>query len=149
MILNRQALLDAAPIEGMISDKRYHKGFSYGLDECGYSIRIKQSVWMFYGRRFVLASSIERFDLPDYLMGRVLNKSTWARLGVDASMTTNVEPGWKGHLTIELRYARKRPILIPAGVGIAQVIFETLTERATYAGKYSDQPDKPVAARLS
>ena len=147
MILNRQALLDAAPIEGMISDKRYHKGFSYGLDECGYSIRIKQSVWMFYGRRFVLASSIERFDLPDYLMGRVLNKSTWARLGVDASMTTNVEPGWKGHLTIELRYARKRPILIPAGVGIAQVIFETLTERATYRGKYNEQPDRPVAAR--
>lgn len=147
MILNRQALLDAAPIEGMISDKRYHKGFSYGLDECGYSIRIKQSVWMFYGRRFVLASSIERFDLPDYLMGRVLNKSTWARLGVDASMTTNVEPGWKGHLTIELRYARKRPILIPAGVGIAQVIFETLTEPATYRGKYNEQPDRPVAAR--
>lgn len=147
MILNRQALLDAAPIEGMISDKRYHKGFSYGLDECGYSIRIKQSVWMFYGRRFVLASSIERFDLPDYLMGRVLNKSTWARLGVDASTTTNVEPGWKGHLTIDLRYARKRPILIPAGVGIAQVIFETLTERATYRGKYNEQPDRPVAAR--
>ena len=147
MILNRQALLDAAPIKGMISDKRYHKGFSYGLDECGYSIRIKQSVWMFYGRRFVLASSIERFDLPDYLMGRVLNKSTWARLGVDASMTTNVEPGWKGHLTIELRYARKRPILIPAGVGIAQVIFETLTEPATYRGKYNEQPDRPVAAR--
>lgn len=148
MILNRQALLDAAPIEGMISDKRYHKGFSYGLDECGYSIRIKQSVWMFYGRRFVLASSIERFDLPDYLMGRVLNKSTWARLGVDASMTTNIEPKWSGHLTIELRYARKRPILIPAGVGIAQVIFETLTERATYKGKYDEQPDRPVAARL-
>lgn len=147
MILNRQALLDAAPIEGMISDKRYHNGYSWGLTECGYDIRIKQSVWMFYGRRFVLASSIERFDLPDYLMGRVLNKSTWARLGVDASMTTNVEPGWKGHLTIELRYARKRPILIPAGVGIAQVIFETLTEPATYRGKYNEQPDRPVAAR--
>lgn len=147
MILNRQALLDAAPIKGMISDKRYHNGYSWGLTECGYDIRIKQSVWMFYGRRFVLASSIERFDLPDYLMGRVLNKSTWARLGVDASMTTNVEPKWKGHLTIELRYARKRPILIPAGVGIAQVIFETLTERATYRGKYNEQPDRPVAAR--
>lgn len=133
----------------MISSKEYYKGFSWGLSECGYDIRIKQSVWLFYGRRFVLASSVEYFNMPDHLMGRVLNKSTWARLGVDASMTTNVEPKWKGFLTIELRYARKRPILIPAGVGIAQVIFETLTERATYKGKYDEQPDRPVAARLA
>lgn len=146
MILNRHALLLAAPIQAMIPDKRYYKGFSWGLTECGYDIRIQQSVWMFLGRRFVLASSMERFKLPDNLMGRVLNKSTWARLGVDASMTTNIEPGWEGHLTIELRYSRHRPLFIPAGVGIAQVIFETLTMPATYCGKYQNQPSRPVAA---
>jgi dCTP deaminase len=148
MILNQKALLEMAPIQEMVPDKRYFKGFSWGLSECGYDIRIKQSVWMFWGRRFVLASSIERFKLPPNLMGRVLNKSTWARLGVDASMTTNIEPGWEGHLTIELRYARKRPLFIPAGVGIAQVIFETLAQPASYAGKYQNQPDRPVEAKM-
>jgi len=148
MIVNRQALLAAAPIQGMVADKRYHKGFSWGLTECGYDIRIKQSVWMFPGRRFVLASSMERFALPDTLMGRVLNKSTWARLGVDASMTTNLEPGWEGFLTLELRYSGWKPIRIPAGVGIAQIIFETLSEPARYTGKYADQADRPVPAVL-
>lgn len=148
MILNQKALLDAAPIQGMIHEKRYFKGFSWGLTECGYDIRIKQSVWMFWGRRFVLASSIERFKLPPDIMGRVMNKSTWARLGVDASMGTNLEPGWEGYLTIELRYVRKRPLFIPAGVGIAQVIFETLAQPASYDGKYQGQPDQPVEAKF-
>jgi dCTP deaminase len=146
MILNRGGLLLAQPILGMVPSKQVSQGFSWGLTECGYDIRIRQDVWLFLGRRFVLASSMEEFKMPDNLMGRVLNKSTWARLGVDASMTTNIEPGWEGFLTIELRYSRIRPLHIPAGVGIAQVIFETLSEPASYRGKYQNQGSKPVPA---
>jgi dCTP deaminase len=149
MIINGKALIRAAPIREMISGKRYYRGFSWGLTECGYDIRVKQDVWMFLGRRFVLASSIEYFDLPTNLMGRVLNKSSWARLGVDASMTTNIEPGWQGHLTLELRYSGVLPLLIPAGVGIAQVIFESLSELAKYNGKYQNQGDRPVSAIIT
>jgi dCTP deaminase len=133
----------------MVQDKQKHLGFSWGLTECGYDIRIKQDVTLFLGRRFVLASSIEEFDMPDHLMGRVLNKSTWARKGIDASMTTNIEPGWKGWLTIELHYKGWKPIRIPAGVGIAQVIFETIAEPANYTGKYQNQANEPVAAIAS
>lgn len=147
MILNRLGLLMAAPIKSMVQEKRSFKGFSWGLTECGYDIRIKQRIVMFPGRRFVLGSSMEEFDMPDFLMGRILNKSTWARLGIDASMTTNIEPGWKGFLTIELRYAKLRPIVIPAGVGIAQVIFEHVATPTNYVGKYQNQEDNPVAPR--
>ncbi len=149
MIINQSRLIELSPIENMVSEKKYFRGFSWGLTECGYDIRIKQSLWLFFGRRFALASSIERFRMPNTVMGRVLNKSTWARLGLDASMTTNIEPGWEGNLTIELRYSRLRPLFIPAGVGIAQVIFETLAEPTTYGGKYQYQEDKPVPAILS
>lgn len=148
MIVNGMSLLQQAPIRNMIMSKERYRGFSWGLTECGYDIRIAQSLWMFPGRRFVLASSIEEFDVPQTLMGRVLNKSTWARLGLDASMTTNLEPGWKGFLTLELRYSRWRPLHIPAGVGIAQVIFEKITHPANYRGKYDQQPDRPVPAIL-
>ena len=101
MIINGKALLNAAPIRDMLSEKVKHNGVSHGLTECGYDIRVKQDVLLFPGRSFVLASSVEEFDMPQHLMGRVLNKSTWARRGLDASMTTNIEPGWKGFLTIE------------------------------------------------
>ncbi len=105
MIINGPDLLAAAPIRNMVAQKMSFRGLSYGLTECGYDIRIAQDVTMYFGRRFTLASSVEYFYLPNDLMGRVLNKSTWARLGIDASMTTNIEPGWRGHLTIELRYS--------------------------------------------
>lgn len=147
MIINGQQLLTASPIKNMLRHKMKYNGVSHGLTECGYDIRIKQGVWLFPGRSFVLASSLEEFDMPNYLMGRVLNKSTWARRGLDASMTTNLEPGWKGHLTIELSYRNLWPIHIKAGTGICQIIFETLAEPAQYEGKYNNQPDHPVAAR--
>lgn len=146
MIINGKTLLGLRPIVNMVKSKMTAHGTSWGLTECGYDIRLRQDVWMFFGRRFVLASSVEEFDMPKSVMGRVLNKSTWARRGVDASMTTNIEPGWKGFLTIELRYSRFWPIKLKAGSGIAQVIFENIYEEASYAGKYNNQPDRPVSA---
>lgn len=149
MIINRSRLLELAPIKNMVDSKQTSNGFSWGLTECGYDIRIKQDVTMFLGRRFVLASAIEEFDVPPNLMGRVLNKSTWARKGIDASMTTNIEPGWKGFLTLELRYSGVMPIHIKAGTGIAQVIFEEIAVLSHYEGKYQNQENQPVAARPS
>lgn len=148
MIINKDSLLKAAPIKNMSSTKNKFKGFSWGLTECGYDIRIKENVVLFLGKRFVLASSIEEFDMPDNLMGRVLNKSTWARLGLDASKTTNIEPKWKGFLTIELTYSRIKPLFIPAGVGIAQVIFEQIKHPTIYSGKYQFQEAGPQKARF-
>lgn len=147
MIINGKTLLNAAPIRGMLSEKVKHNGVSHGLTECGYDIRVKQDVLLFPGRSFVLASSVEEFDMPQHLMGRVLNKSTWARRGLDASMTTNLEPGWRGHLTLELSYRKLWPLKIKAGTGIAQVIFETLAEPAQYEGRYNNQEDRPVPAK--
>jgi len=147
VIINGKALLNAAPIRGMLTEKVKHNGVSHGLTECGYDIRVKQDVLLFPGRSFVLASSVEEFDMPCNLMGRVLNKSTWARRGLDASMTTNIEPGWKGWLTLELCYHRWKPLFIKGGSGIAQVIFETIAEPAAYQGKYQHQPNEPVKPR--
>lgn len=148
MIINRHMLLHAAPIKNMIPSKESYLGLSYGLTECGYDIRIAQDVTLFLGRRFILASAIEEFDMPDNLMGRVLNKSTWARLGLDASSTTNIEPGWKGFLTLELTYSGIMPLRIKAGMGIAQVIFEQISVPSQYSGKYQNQGNKPTQAKF-
>ena len=146
MIINGPSLLKLDPIVPMISEKRRHLGYSYGLTECGYDIRIKDSILLHPFRRFRLSSSFEYFNVPKHLMGRVLNKSSWARQGLDASMTTNIEPGWRGFLTLELHYAGWKPLRIPQGVGIAQVIFEEITHHAQYVGPYQDQRSGPVPA---
>ena len=148
MIINGKSLYNLRPLYPMEEKKRTHEysGTSYGLTECGYDIRLDQDVWLYPGHRFVLASSIEMFDMPLHLMARIMNKSSWARMGVDVSRSTNAEPGWKGYLTLEITYSRLRPLKLPMGCGIAQVIFEQIYEPAQYKGKYQNQKKGPQNA---
>ena len=163
MIANGQRLLALSPIEDMATTKQTAHGVSHGLSEAGYDIRIKQDVRFlpsvqgmssivrdedgpaFRKGRFVLASSMERFIMPDCLVGVVHNKSSWARRGLSV-FNTVIEPGWCGWLTLELVYHGEDDLIIPAGSGIAQVLFTRTMEVSRYGGKYNHQPDRPVDA---
>lgn len=86
--------------------------------------------------------------MPNHLVGVVHDKSTWARQGLSV-FNTVIEPTWEGYLTLELVYHGNGELLIPAGVGIAQVLFYGLLQEASYAdGKYQNQPDEPVGAKF-
>ena len=166
MVVNGSILRNQKPIVDMSPIKCSGPGgTSYGLGEAGYDIRIKQEIRFMktYGGmavqvdadvtnrklgRFCLASAMEQFDMPDDLMGIVHDKSTWARRGLQV-FNTVIEPGWKGFLTLELAYWGEEDLIIPAGSGIAQVVFHLLAEEAQYKGKYQNQEDQPVSARDS
>lgn len=166
MVVNGSALLKAAPIKDMLDSKLKLHGVSHGLAEVGYDICLKQDVWFRPARyhhlghpiagpvhkidsgfwtqgNFCLASAIEEFDMPNDLMGIVHDKSTWARQGLTV-FNTVVEPGWAGYLTLELVYHGQEPLHIPAGSGIAQVVFHRISQPAAYTGKYQNQADEPV-----
>lgn len=97
--------------------------------------------------RFALASSVERFSVPPHLVAIMGHKSTWARRGVNVWAGTTAEPKWEGWLTLEIGFHGNEPVTIPAGSGIAQVLFHELAEPGDYgSGKYADQADRPVAA---
>ena len=166
MISNQNELLELAPIKNMVGTKQKEHGVSWGLSEAGYDIRIKQDV-VFNGKYgnsirqhnedgtrtdkkfagiFVLASAIEEFDMPDCLVGIVHDKSTWARKGLSV-FNTVIEPGFKGGLTLELVYHGNTELIIPAGSGIAQVLFHKITRPARYEGKYQGQSSDPEPAR--
>lgn len=167
MIINGQYLLQEAPIKDMAEGKMVGPGgTSFGLSEAGYDIRIKQDI-TFYGMgsvrrvdiqegagvaskigRFCLASAIEEFQMPGELTGIVHDKSTWARRGLSV-FNTVIEPGFKGGLTLELVYHGEGELIIPAGSGIAQVIFHRTQQPAFYDGKYQNQGTDPVPARDS
>lgn len=145
MIVNMEDLLEAMPIVGMAGRKMKEHGVSYGLSEAGYDIRIKQRIYLSRKLRFTIASAIEEFIMPRDLVGIVHDKSTWARQGLSV-FNTVIEPGWKGFLTLELVYHGNEEIVIPAGAGIAQVVFHKTTRDAAYSGKYQGQADRPVEA---
>lgn len=161
MIVNGQSMLSAAPITEMINEKRRKHGVSYGLSEAGYDIRVAQDIlffppkWMFSSRimvdglmhkgRFTLASAMEEFDMPTNMVGIVHDKSTWAREGLSL-FNTVIEPGFRGGLTLELVFNGQKEVHIPAGAGIAQVVFHRTEHLAQYNGKYQHQSTRPVAA---
>lgn len=160
MIVNGRKLMEAAPLDPMIGHKVVEHGVSHGLSFAGYDIRIRQAVTMSPENRFVLASTVERFRMPPDLVGIVHDKSTWIRRGLSLANTV-VEPGWVGEaLTLELVYHGSGDLHIPAGAGIAQILFHRIEEPARYSGKYQfqsadpvpaileadDQPDRPVEA---
>lgn len=171
LIINKQELLRCAPIKNMETEKKTAHGMSYGLSEAGYDIRVKQRIVFQPGEfiylrehnshvqsacnlsvngidsdhsRICLASSIEEFEMPADMVGKVFNKSSWARLGVDASKTTIIEPGWRGFLTLEIKFDGDLPVTIEAGAPIAQIIFEHTVHAAPYNGKYQNQVNEPV-----
>lgn len=160
MVVNSTDLLEAKPIKGMFHRKIKEHGVSHGLGEAGYDIRIKQDVTfkrgfselvtLVDGERFpgwfVIASAIEEFQMPTNLMGIVHDKSTWARQGLSV-FNTVIEPGWNGFLTLELVYHGHQDLVIPAGSGIAQVIFHELALETQYRGRYQNQGDKPIPAK--
>ena len=146
-IINGSALLRAAPLSPMLATKERAHGVSHGLSEAGYDLRIRQDVTLTPENRFTLASTVERFQMPPDLIGIVHDKSTWARQGLSV-FNTVIESGWEGWLTLELVYHGNGTLHIPAGAGIAQVIFHRIEEPASYSGKYQGQADMPVPARM-
>ena len=144
---------------------------SYGLSSMGYDIRCTDDYKIFTNVRqavvdpkefnpdsfidfkgaqcvippnsFALARSVEYFRLPRSVMGICLGKSSYARCGIVVNITP-LEPGWEGHLTIEISNTTPLPARIYSHEGIAQVLFfeaGSLPE-VSYAdrkGKYQGQ----------
>jgi len=80
---------------------------------------------------FVLGSTLERIRLPDDLVARLEGKSSLGRLGLLIHSTAGfIDPGWDGHVTLELSNVANLPITIYFGMKIGQVSFVQMTEPA-------------------
>lgn len=145
MIIPAQTLQSKPPLYPL--QERYKFGsFTGGLGPAGYDISIAETIWLWPGR-FLLASALEKFDVPNDMLGVVHDKSSWARRGVFVQNTV-IEPGWRGFLTLEITSHRWNVFRIDAGTPIAQVIFHRLEAPTLepYEGRYQDQPAGPQRA---
>ncbi len=92
---------------------------------------------------FALARTIEYFKIPKDVLVICLGKSTYARCGLIVNVTP-LEPGWEGHVTLEISNTTPLPAKVYANEGICQFLFyrgDTPCE-VTYAdraGKYMGQ----------
>ena len=103
---------------------------------------------------FVLGSTVERVAIPDDLVARLEGKSSLGRLGLLIHSTAGfIDPGWDGHVTLELSNVANLPITIYHGMKIGQISFMQMTEpaatpygSATIGSKYKGQKG-PTASR--
>ena len=110
--------------------------------------------FMLHPGEFVLASTLEHIEIPADLVARLEGKSSLGRMGLLIHSTAGyVDPGWKGHLTLELTNVANLPITLYYGMKIGQVSFLRLTtpaERlygsASLGSKYQGQTE-PTASR--
>ncbi|MEE8518766.1 MAG: dCTP deaminase [Dehalococcoidia bacterium] len=111
--------------------------------------------FMLHPSEFVLGSTLEHVEVPDDLVARLEGKSSLGRIGLLIHSTAGyVDPGWKGHLTLELSNVSSLPITLYHRMKIGQISFLRLTtpaERlygsAELGSKYQGQQD-PTPSRV-
>jgi dCTP deaminase len=103
---------------------------------------------------FVLGSTYEFVTLPDDVAARLEGKSSLGRLGLLTHSTAGfVDPGFRGHVTLELSNVATLPIKLWPGMKIGQLCFFKLTSPSEhpygsekYSSRYQGQRG-PTASR--
>ena len=102
---------------------------------------------------FVLGSTLERFEIPNDLVGRIEGRSSLGRLGLLVHATAGyVDPGFKGFLTLEIHNLINKPCVVWPEMVIGQISFIQMTSPAEhpYEGRYQNQEGaEPSKYRLN
>ncbi|NBY31393.1 MAG: dCTP deaminase [Actinobacteria bacterium] len=96
---------------------------------------------------FVLASTYEVITLPDDIAGRLEGKSSLGRLGLLTHSTAGfIDPGFSGHITLELSNVANLPVKLFPGMKIGQLCLIKLSSpaqhpygSAVYGSRYQGQ----------
>ena len=103
---------------------------------------------------FVLGSTFEVVTMPDDLAARLEGKSSLGRLGLLTHSTAGfIDPGFTGHVTLELSNVATLPIKLWPGMRVGQLCFFRLSSptenpygSAKYGSRYQGQRG-PTASR--
>ena len=103
---------------------------------------------------FVLGATFEQVSLPDDVAARLEGKSSLGRLGLLTHSTAGfIDPGFSGHVTLELSNVATLPIKLWPGMKIGQLCFIRTSSpvinpygSGVYANRYQGQRG-PTASR--
>ncbi len=115
-----------------------------GIIHMGREIKYKQITadkYILLPGQFVLATTMEYFELPDNLTAFVEGRSSLGRMGLFIQNAGWVDPGFKGEITLELFNANRCAIELTAGRRVGQLVFAQMDDNALnpYRGKYQGQ----------
>lgn len=128
-------------------------GSNMGSAACGYinpldpdtfiSETVEHEEYGLKPQESVLVSMFERLRLPANISGRVLGKSSLARLGLDnSSGAAWLDPGFEGYVTLELTNHSSNRLKLTHSMRIGQIIFykhEPAINGYNKTGRYHNQ----------
>lgn len=102
---------------------------------------ITSDTYLILPGQFVLATTMEYFELPDNMTAFVEGRSSLGRMGLFIQNAGWVDPGFKGEITLELFNANRCAIELKAGRRVGQLVFAEMDDFAEnpYNGKYQGQ----------
>ena len=98
---------------------------------------------------FVLAQSFEYIYVPPFICGHLGGRSSLAKSGIEIHATSErIDPGFRGHLTLEIKNVGKMPVKLYPLQRVANLMFELTSEvDIPYEGAFQHQvrikPPKP------
>lgn len=159
-------------IEPFVEAQKREGNISYGLSSYGYDSRCSDEFMIFTNvdnavvdpknfsnqsfverktdvcvippNSFVLTRTVEYFRIPKDVLVVCLGKSTYARCGLIVNVTP-LEPGWEGHVTLEISNTTPLPAKVYANEGVAQFLFFKGSSPCEVA--YSDREGKYMKQR--
>lgn len=151
----KEGTLTIEPLmEGQIQpasvDVRLGNTFSVVEDSCSGIISLEKEIkyktietdtYLLLPGQFVLATTMEYFELPDDLTAFVEGRSSLGRMGLFIQNAGWVDPGFQGEITLELFNANRCAIELKAGRRVGQLVFAKMDAAAEnpYRGKYQGQ----------
>lgn len=109
-------------------------------------------------REFILGVTTECLTLGNQLLANVEGKSSLGRLGLVIHATAGfIDPGWNGHITLEITNLTEQPMILYPNMPIGQIRFTVLTSpaersygekvlKSKYLNKFSKNP-KPMPSQ--
>ena len=89
---------------------------------------------------FILATTREHVDIPNNIAAFVQGRSSIGRIGLTTQNAGFVDPGFHGHITLELVNESPNTIILKPGYPVAQLVFfECYPVEKPYNGKYNGQ----------
>lgn len=101
---------------------------------------VKGDGFQIYPGEFVLATTREHVNIPSNVAAFVQGRSSIGRIGLTTQNAGFVDPGFHGHITLELVNESPNMIILTPGYPVAQLVFfECYPVEKPYNGKYNDQ----------
>lgn len=102
---------------------------------------ITSDTYVLLPNQFVLATTMEYFELPNDLTAFVEGRSSLGRMGLFIQNAGWVDPGFQGEITLELYNVNRCAIELKAGRRVGQLVFSRMDDPAghPYRGKYQGQ----------